>query len=65
VRRPDPGGLRLGAQLGDQDVGCVVLAVERGLVRVDVLLHEGAHLRAAGCDVGGGGELGHELTLAP
>ena len=47
VRRPDPGRLCLGAQLGDQRVGRLVLARQRSLVRIDVLLHERPHLRAA------------------
>ena len=39
---PEPLGLRPRAQLGDQRVGRLVLPPERGLGRVDVLLHEGA-----------------------
>jgi hypothetical protein len=46
VRRPDARRLRLRAQLVDQSVGRVVLALERSLVRIDVLLHERAHLGA-------------------
>ena len=38
-----PGVLRLLLELGDERVGGLVLARERGLVRIDVLLHERAH----------------------
>ena len=63
VRRPDPGGLRLGAQLRDQRVGRLVLASERGLVRVDVLLHERPHLGTALLHVRLG-KLGHQRESA-
>ena len=59
MRRPDPRFLRLLAQLGDQLVGRVVLALERGFVRVDVLLHERAHLGTALLDLRFDRELGH------
>ena len=59
VRRPDPGLLRPLTQVGDQLVGRVVLALERGFVRVDVLLHERAHLGAALLDLRFDRELGH------
>ena len=59
VRRPDPGRLRCAAQLLEQRVGRLVLARERRLVRIDVLLHERAHLGAARLDVGPDRELGH------
>ena len=58
--RPPPAG-RCGAQIPaafafarssrDQRVRRLVLARERRLVRIDVLLHERAHLRAARLDV--------------
>ena len=46
VRRPQVRALRLLLQLADERVGRLVLAKERRLVRIDVLLHEGAHLLA-------------------
>ena len=46
MRRPEARILRLLAQPGDERVGRIVLARERRLVRIDVLLHEGAHLLA-------------------
>ena len=59
MRRPDPRFLRPLTQVGDQLVGRVVLALERGFVRVDVLLHERAHLGAALLDLRFDRELGH------
>ena len=46
VRRPEACIFRLLTQLADQLVRLRVLAEERLLVRVDVLLHERAHLLA-------------------
>ena len=42
VRRPQAGVARASAQLVEERRGSVVLAPDRGLVRIDVLLHEGA-----------------------
>ena len=58
VRCPEPCRLRACAQFHDQLLRCVVLASERHLVRIDVLLHEGAVLGAQFREVGGGGGVG-------
>ena len=58
--------LRGGAQPLDERVGLVVLAVERRLVRVDVLLHERAVARTELDDLVGRAEVGdgHGVSIA-
>src|SRR5204862_6251086 len=46
MRRPQPGRLGTRAQLAQELLRRVVFAVQRLLVRIDVLLHEGAVLGA-------------------
>ena len=57
VRRPQPLLARARLQRGDQLLRGVVLALDRSLVRIDVLLHERAVARAR-LDVRGGKEHG-------
>ena len=64
MRRPDPGRLCLLTELRDERIRRLVLARERGLVRVDVLLHERAHLGAARGHVRLEREVGHERESA-
>ena len=59
-----PAVLRLRPQLLDHSVGRLVLARERGLVRIDVLLHERAHLGAARGHIGLEREVGHQRESA-
>ena len=59
-----PGVLRLRPQLRDQRVGGLVLARERRLVRIDVLLHERAHLGAPLLHLRLEHEVGHQRESA-
>ncbi len=66
VRRPETLLLRSGAQTLDERVGLVVLAVQRGLVRIDVLLHERAVAGTELDDLVGRAEVGdgHGVSIA-
>ena len=66
VRRPEPLLLRKSAETLDECLGVLVLAVERGLVRVDVLLHERAVATAELDDLVGRSQVGdgHGVSIA-